>query len=153
MLPIVQVVRALAERPALEIREAITSFAASCIDLCGNDTSDCPVKHHFAPGTYAREIFMPAGTVIVGKVHRHSHVNVVSAGAAIVLTEFGCEEVVAPTTFVSKPGTQRVVVVLEDMVWTTVHATNSTDLAEVEREVIAETHADLEIIGEFTEVL
>lgn len=153
MLPIVQVVRALSERPALEIREAIKSFATSCIELFGNDTSDCPVQHHFAPGTYAREIYMPSGTVIVGKVHRHAHVNVISAGAVVVLTEFGHEELVAPVTFVSKPGTQRLVVVLEDTVWTTVHATDSTDLAEIEKEVIAVTHDDIELQGEFTEVV
>lgn len=64
---------------------------------------DCPLKHHFAPGLYAREIFIPAGSVVVGKIHRHSHINVISQGSAIVVTEFGRMEVSAPYTFVSEP--------------------------------------------------
>lgn len=98
----------------------------------------CPVKHHFAPGAYGREMFLPAGMVVVGKIHKHAHVNVISQGRVQVFTEHdGIQELVAPCTFVSSPGTKRAVHVIEDTVWTTVHVTDKTDLAEIEREVIA----------------
>jgi len=29
-----------------------------------------PVTHHFAPHVYAREMFLPAGHTIVGKIHK-----------------------------------------------------------------------------------
>jgi hypothetical protein len=100
--------------------------------------TSCPVKHHFAPGAYGREMSLPAGMVVVGKIHKHAHVNVISKGRVQVFTEHdGVQELSAPCTFVSTPGTKRVVHVIEDTVWTTVHVTDKTDLAEIEREVIA----------------
>ena len=98
----------------------------------------CPVQHHFAPGAYGREMTIPAGLVVVGKIHKHAHINVISKGRVQVFTEQdGVLELAAPCTFVSSPGTKRVVHVLEETVWTTVHVTYKTDLAEIEREVIA----------------
>ena len=98
----------------------------------------CPVQHHFAPGAYGREMTLPAGLVVVGKIHKHAHINVISKGRVQVFTEQdGVLELAAPCTFVSRPGTKRVVHVLEETVWTTVHVTDKTDLAEIEREVIA----------------
>lgn len=98
----------------------------------------CPVQHHFAPGAYGREMTLPAGLVVVGKIHKHAHINVISKGRVQVFTEQdGVLELAAPCTFVSSPGTKRVIHVLEEAVWTTVHVTDKTDLAEIEREVIA----------------
>lgn len=98
----------------------------------------CPVQHHFAPGAYGREMTLPDGLVVVGKIHKHAHINVISKGRVQVFTEQdGVLELAAPCTFVSSPGTKRVVHVLEETVWTTVHVTDKTDLAEIEREVIA----------------
>ena len=105
----------------------------------------CPVKHHFAPGAYGREMTLPAGLVVVGKIHKHAHINVISKGRVQVFTEQeGVLELAAPCTFVSSPGTKRVVHVLEETVWTTVHVTDKTDLAEIEREVIATDFMEVE---------
>ena len=102
-------------------------------------------RHHYAPGSYAREIELPAGSCVVGKIHRHAHVNVVSKGCVLVYTaEDGLLEIEAPMTFVSKAGTKRAVLALEDAVWTTVHVTEETDLAAIERDIIAPTFAALE---------
>lgn len=98
----------------------------------------CPVRHHFAPGQYAREMTLPAGMVVVGKIHKHAHINVISKGRVRVFTEHeGAQELCAPITFVSTPFTKRAVYVLEDTVWTTIHQTDKTDLAEIEAEIIA----------------
>ena len=86
---------------------------------------------------YAREILIPAGYVIVGKIHRHAHVNTISKGKAAVATEFGMETIEAPHTFVSKPGTKRAVLALEDTIWTTYHPTDETDLDKIEDDIIA----------------
>lgn len=104
----------------------------------------CPVRHHFAPGSYAREMTLPAGLVVVGKIHKHAHINVISKGRVLVFTEQeGVLELAAPCTFVSSPGTKRVVAVQEETVWTTVHVTDKTDLAEIEAEVIATDFEEL----------
>jgi hypothetical protein len=134
-------------------REAIVRLQDALIDELrasgaqftpGNTDDLCPVTHHFAPGLYAREIFIPAGVLIIGKIHRHAHVNTISKGKVTVATEFGLKELQAPVTFVSQPGTKRAVVAQEDTIWTTYHPTDETDLARIEDYVIAPTFEALE---------
>lgn len=115
------------------LKQAGKDFTPGCTD------DEFPVTHHFAPGLYAREIFIPAGHVIIGKIHRHSHVNTISKGSVIVATEFGTKELKAPMTFVSQPGTKRAVYAYEDTVWTTYHPTEEVDLEKIEAYVIAPT--------------
>lgn len=106
---------------------------------------DCPLQHVFAPGAYARTIFIPAGTVIVGKIHKHSHLNILSKGIVTVVTEGGGkEELHGPLTMVSPPGTKRAVYAHTDTVWTTIHLTEETDLEKIEEFVIAKTYEDYE---------
>ncbi len=112
-------------------------------ELLGMEQVDCPVTHHFAPSVYAREIFMPAGAVVVGKIHKHAHLNIISKGRVIVSTEFGKKELIAPCTFVSEAGTKRAVYIVEDCIWTTIHPTDETDLAKIEDHVIAKDYESL----------
>lgn len=106
---------------------------------------DFPVEHIFAPGLYARQMTIPKGGVIIGKIHRHAHINTVSKGRVWVVTEFGKDEIIAPVTFVSQPGTKRVVVAQEETIWTTYHPTEETDLEKIENSVIAPTYEALEM--------
>lgn len=97
------------------------------------------LKHTFSEGAYARELLLPKGSLVVGKVHKHGHLNIVSKGLVIVWTTEGRREIdarFAPITFVSSPGTKRVVYSLEDTYWTTIHLTQETDLAKIEQEII-----------------
>jgi hypothetical protein len=88
---------------------------------------------------------IPAGTVIVGKIHKHAHLNILSQGTVCVMTETeGDRQLTGPLTMVSPPGTKRAVYAITDAVWTTIHLTNSTDLEEIEAEVIAPTFEDYE---------
>lgn len=98
-----------------------------------------PLRHIFTDGAYARELTMPAGSVVIGKIHKHSHLNFITKGKVAVATEFGQEVYTAPYTFVSQPGTKRVVYILEETVWTTVHVTPETDLEKIEDYVIAKS--------------
>ena len=139
--------RDVAELPQEEIREEIFKMQSALLGSSEQtDLSYFPVRHVFAPGTYAREMTIPEGEVIIGKIHRHAHVNVISAGRVQVLSEFGMEYREAPCTFVSQPGIKRVVYALETTVWTTIHITDETDLDKIEAEVIAPDHESLGII-------
>lgn len=108
---------------------------------------DCPVTHRFTPGCYLREILMPKGTRIIGKIHATEHFNILLTGRVTVLTAEGVEEITAPYTFVSKAGVQKVVYIHEDCIWQTVHVTDKTDLEEIEKEVICEDYDHLLIDG------
>ena len=107
------------------------------------DSPEMPLKHSFAEGVYVREIFIPKGHVLTGKIHKHSHPNFLMSGEVIVVTEErGREHLKAPLSMISAPGTKRAVIALEDTVWITVHVTNETDLEKIEDYVIAKTYDD-----------
>ncbi len=125
-------------------RETIAAFQAVLEPL---EQVDCPLTHTFAPGMYAREILLPADIFIVGKIHKHAHLNIVTRGLVTVVTEFGRRLIDArerPVTFTSDAGTKRALYVHEETVWTTIHAVHSTDLAEIEREIIAPDFQELD---------
>lgn len=105
--------------------------------------AECPVRHYFVPGMYAREMTIPAGVVLTGAVHKTEHLSTISAGRIAVQTDDGVIEIAAPYTFVSKPGAKRAGYALETTVWTTYHATETTDLDALVEELTESTAAEL----------
>ena len=81
---------------------------------------ECPLVHRFTPGLYTREIFMPAGTAIVSRIHKTEHPYVVLTAGAVGIT---------------KPGTRRVLYVTEDCRWLTFHPTTETDMDKLQAEL------------------
>lgn len=106
---------------------------------------DVPITHEFADGVCARTMHMPAGSTIVGKLHKTRHIFFVMQGLVSIYTEFGERRVVAPAMIVSEPGEKRVIYAHTDVVWTNIHATHETDPAKIEEEVIAPSYEALEI--------
>jgi hypothetical protein len=104
-----------------------------------------PVKHWFAPGIYCRQINLQAGSTVIGRIHRHEHMNIISAGDVTVFTEFGIQELKAGDSFTSKPGTKRVVAVHQDTIWTTIHPNpdNCTDVHQLEERYTAAEYSEL----------
>ena len=107
----------------------------------------CPVKHHFAPGIYAREIIMPAGAVIIGKIHKYAHMNIISKGCVTFTDETGTRTVQAPYTFRSNAGSKKALFIHQETVWTTIHPTDETDVEKIEAEVVTENVEDLICLG------
>ncbi len=110
------------------------------------ETIDLPPRHYFSDGIYAREITIPAGTVLTGKMHRTEHINVVSKGKITVWTEDGMKTISAPFTFISSPGTKRAGYAHEDTIWTTFHSNpgNEQDLLRLEEALIIPANNQLE---------
>lgn len=123
----------------LTARDAVNAFEMEMRKLPQLTLS---VRHYFAPGVYARELFIPAGTLLTGKIHKHQHLNIMSAGDMEVLTEAGIVRVQAPFTIISPPGTKRIAYAHADSVWTTIHATDETNLDRLEALLIADTEDD-----------
>ena len=91
-----------------------------------------PVQHYFSPGVYAREITIPAGTLLTGRIHKYEQLNILSGGEISVLTQDGMKRVSAPFTVVSPPGTKRVAYAHTECTWTTILATEETDPDTIE---------------------
>jgi hypothetical protein len=101
-----------------------------------------PVRHIFSKGLCAREITIPAGSVLTGKIHKYENLNILSAGEMDVLTEDGVVRVKAPFTIVSPPGTKRIARTHTECVWTTIIATTETNIEKIEAMFTAETEAE-----------
>ena len=93
-------------------------------------------EHQFSPGMYMRKLFRPAGTLIVGKVHKEPHFFLCAKGEIIAWTESGMKRLQAGDVIESKPGTKRVTLAVTDAIGITIHRTDKTDLDEIEAELI-----------------
>lgn len=102
------------------------------------------LTHQFINGLYVRMVKMPKDMVVTTKIHKVRHPFFVLKGRCKVMTEGGVEEIVAPYMGITEPGTKRLIHVLEECVWYTVHATDKTTPEEVEEEVIAKNFLELE---------
>lgn len=99
---------------------------------------DLPVRHYFARGVYAREITIPKGSIVTGKIHKYSQVNILSKGEMSIFTGNDVIRITAPFTIVSPPGTKRAAYAHEECVWTTIHGTHETDVEKIEQTLIAQ---------------
>jgi quercetin dioxygenase-like cupin family protein len=127
------------------IRKDIQMFESAISKIPGavkGDNKMCPLKHTFADNVYVREIFIPKDTVIVGKIHRHSHPNFLLKGEVTVITEGGgMERIKAPMSIISPAGTKRVLYTHEDTTWVTVHVVGKErNLKKIENIVITKTY-------------
>ena len=83
-----------------------------------------------------RKLYRPAGTLIVGKVHKHPHFFLCAKGEIIAWSENGMKKLQAGDVIESKPGTKRVTLAVTDAIGITIHRTDKTDLDEIEAELI-----------------
>lgn len=90
------------------------------------------VKHYFSHGIYARELYIPRDTILVGKLHKFSQLNILSKGDISVLIDEEVKRIQAPYTIVSSAGTKRIAYAHEDTVWLTIHGTDETNIDIIE---------------------
>lgn len=103
---------------------------------------DIPVEHNFFPGGYARTIRVPAGTELTGAIHKYQNFNMLVSGELLIIAEDGPMHLKAPAQFWSPPGTKRVGQMITDVVWTTILATDLTDVAAIEAHFTTNSEAE-----------
>lgn len=108
------------------------------------DRVEIPTEHHFAEGIYTRKIFIPRGTLIVGKVHLRETTNICALGDITILTADGIRRFRAGEVIVSAPGIQKVGYAHEDTIWINVHATNERDLEKIEAKFVRDPDIDFD---------
>lgn len=103
---------------------------------------EIPTFHHFAPGVYMREIHIPKGATVVGKIHKTEHLNILSRGKLKLATDDGVRVVEASMVVKSQPGVKRAATALEDSVWITVHPNvdNEREVARLEERLVTDTY-------------
>ena len=101
-------------------------------EMLRHDQVLIPVRHIFSPGVYAREITIPADTILTGRIHKYAQLNILSGGEMSVSTDEGMKRVTAPFTVVSPPGTKRIAYAHIECTWTTILATDEQDPEVIE---------------------
>ena len=98
--------------------------------------AELETEHYFSGGMYCRKLIRPAGTLIVGKVHKKDHFFLCVKGQIIAWSEKGMVTLNAGDVICSKAGTKRVTLAVTDAIGITFHRTNKTDLNKIEKELI-----------------
>jgi hypothetical protein len=97
-----------------------------------NIADDLPVRHEVHGGMYARELFIPEGVVLTGKIHLEDHICILSQGDLSVMTDDGIKRLQAPAIFNARAGLKKIGYAHKNCTFTTVHATNLTAIDELE---------------------
>lgn len=98
--------------------------------------AELETEHYFSGGMYCRKLTRPAGTLIVGKVHKKDHFFLCAKGEIIAWSEGGMRHLYPGDIICSKPGTKRVTLAVTDAIGITFHKTNKTNLDKIEKELI-----------------
>jgi quercetin dioxygenase-like cupin family protein len=118
---------------SIPTREQIEKLQA---EMAVMPQAELVTDHYFSGGMYCRRVFRPAGTLIVGKVHKKDHLFLCAMGEIIAWTEGGMKRLNAGDVVESKAGTKRVTLAVSDAIGITFHRTDETDLDEIEKELI-----------------
>lgn len=108
---------------------------------------ECEMDHIFAPGVYMRKRTACAGTLIVGKRHRHSTMTILLKGKLSVYNEEdeSILNIDAPHVWVTKPYSKKLTFSHTETILATVHPTEETDVDKLEDELIIpeDTYLDM----------
>ncbi len=109
------------------------------LDIPASDMQvvNCPLEHHFIKGCLVREMFVPEGTLFIGKIHKYEHILIIAQGSCLLRNQDGIFRVDAPYTRVCQPGTQRAAYAITDTTWLCVFRTDETDLSKIEDFAVA----------------
>ena len=124
-----------------ELRELI-SFVEMKMKESPNQIA-IPVKEYFSEGVYAREITMPKGSLVVGKIHKFRNLNIMTKGELTMISIDGVKKLKAPCTVVSSPGVKRLSFTNEETTWTTILGTSETDSEKIESHFIAKNYDEV----------
>lgn len=107
------------------IRNEIFKWEAEIMKTSGavfGDNDLFPVKHSFTDKIYTREMFIPKGGLLTGRIWKDEFPFFLLKGELIVVNEFdGKKTIKAPCSLISKPGAKRLIYAIEDSIMTTVH--------------------------------
>jgi hypothetical protein len=132
---------ALVEKHEIAQAEQVDRLEQAMLDM---PQAECPVVHHFGPGTYVREVTLPAGTIAIGHAQRFEQLNIMLTGKVAIIGNDGkVKELTAPMIFVGPPG-RKIGYVIETTTWLNVYATDERDIEKLEAHFLDKSPAWLE---------
>lgn len=106
--------------------------------------------HYFAPGIYCRVLKIPGGMYAIGKAHKTVHLTMLIKGKASFTDSNGDFVLLqAPFITTSQANQKKMVYCHEECWFVNIHPSTTTDLDEIEKQVImSETEFKLMIAAE-----
>lgn len=106
-------------------------------------------KHYLCNGLYTRELWMPKGSAVTGKIHIKDHIVTIVYGDVTVRTDDDLVRYTGYQTFVGKGGSKRALLMHEDTLWLATHATDKTTVEECEATLVTNSYEEyLKLAGE-----
>lgn len=102
------------------------------------------IINEFTNGVYMRRMDVLKDTIIIGAIHKELHSWFLMHGVVRVADAESINYYQAPCYTISKPGTQRVIEVVEDAIWINIHSNpdNEKDLDKIEERLFAFTQSE-----------
>ena len=94
------------------------------------------INHHFSAGVYAKETLIPAGHVLVQHKHKFSHLSILASGSIELMADGERKIIHAPACLTIEADKHHGVKSLTDVVWYCIHATECTDIDEIDKVLI-----------------
>jgi len=123
----------------LSPRQKIELLEYGLLDPEVNVVDELPLHHFVCNGVYYRELTIPSGVVLTGKIHKTEHVSICIQGDISVMTDEGMKRITAPFTLTSQPGMKRAGYAHTETIWATIHKTDKTDLTEIENDLFEDS--------------
>lgn len=96
-------------------------LASDDIRIAKGNSDMFPLKHSFSEGVYIREMFMPQGGLVIGKLYKISHTWFLLSGELEVATDEGTEYYIGPCYVNAPEGTKRVLHAVSDVIFVNVY--------------------------------
>lgn len=112
---------------------------------------ECPVQHYQILGVYARSMFIPAGTLLTGKIHNFESIAILAKGTIRITNGTESYVISEGHIMVDQPGVKRLGYAETDVVFITVHRTDNTEIEAIEDELVSATFEEYEqqlLLGE-----
>lgn len=131
-------------RPQFDLRQKVEVLQA---EISKHPQYEPPTEHIFHGGMYCRQVWRPAGCLIVGKVHKKEHFYMIVSGTVTVTTDDGVQTITGPVLLCSKPGTKRAVYAETDALCMTIHRVDSQTVESAEAELVEDDPNSMFAVG------
>lgn len=100
---------------------------------------ELPIKHYQIDGVYARSMFIPAGTILTGKIHNFESIAILAKGRIRITNGTESYIISEGHIMVDKPGVKRLGYAETDVIFITVHRTDNIEIEAIEKELVSAT--------------
>ena len=131
-------------KPQFDLRQKVDVLQA---EISKHPQYEPPTEHIFHGGMYCRQVWRPAGCLIVGKVHKKEHFYMIVSGTVSITTDDGVQTITGPMLLCSKPGTKRAVYAETDALCMTFHRVDSDTVEAAESELVEDDPNSMFMVG------